>query len=126
MGNQYARAVATASAGTEKSPIWRGLRAPEPLTSRQRRVVVLLAIACFPSSFVNTVFTQTVAFAASEFGVGEQGQTIRTDWQAPVGQQLRVRVDADTQRAPLGHRRVQPGGRGRTSWSPIAYGLYTR
>jgi MFS family permease len=74
MGNQYARAVATASAGTEKSPIWRGLRAPEPLTSRQRRVVVLLALACFPSSFVNTVFTQTVAFAASEFGVGEQGQ----------------------------------------------------
>mgnify|MGYP003338686924 FL=1 len=37
-------------------------------------MVVLLAIACFPSSFVNTVFTQTVAYAATEFGVGEQGQ----------------------------------------------------
>ena len=74
MGNQYARAVATASTNGVKSPIWRGLRAPEPLTPRQQRVVVLLAIACFPSSFVNTVFTQTVAYAATEFGVGEQGQ----------------------------------------------------
>jgi MFS family permease len=74
MSTQYARAVATASADSVKSPILRGFRAPEPLTKRQRQVVVLLAIACFPSSFVNTVFTQTVAYAASEFGIGEQGQ----------------------------------------------------
>jgi len=74
MGNQYARAVATARTIASKSAIWRGFRAPEPLSARQRSVVVLLAVACFPSSFVNTVFTQTVAYAAGEFGIGEQGQ----------------------------------------------------
>ena len=66
--------MATVSTTAPKSPIWRGFGAPEPLTVRQRKVVILLFIACFPSSFVNTVFTQTVAYAASEFGVGEQGQ----------------------------------------------------
>ena len=37
-------------------------------------MIILLFLACFPSSFVNTVFTQTVAYAATEFNVGEQGQ----------------------------------------------------
>lgn len=52
---------------------WRALR-PQSLTPRQARVLGLLWLACLPASFVNTIFTQTVAFAADEFGVGAAGQ----------------------------------------------------
>jgi MFS family permease len=38
------------------------------------RVLWLLWLACLPASFVNTIFTQTVAFASDEFGVSAVGQ----------------------------------------------------
>jgi len=53
--------------------IW-GFAAPEPLTSRQKTVLKLLWLACLPAAYVNTVFTQTVAYASSEFNISEQGQ----------------------------------------------------
>ena len=53
--------------------IW-GLAAPEPLTSRQKTVLKLLWLASLPAAYVNTVFTQTVAYASSEFNISEQGQ----------------------------------------------------
>ena len=34
----------------------------------------LLWLACLPAAYVNTVFTQTVAYASTEFGISEQGQ----------------------------------------------------
>lgn len=53
--------------------IW-GFAAPEPLTSRQKSVLKLLWLACLPAAYVNTVFTQTVAYASTEFNISEQGQ----------------------------------------------------
>lgn len=38
------------------------------LTKGERRVLALLALASIPFAFVNTLFTQTVSFAADEFG----------------------------------------------------------
>ena len=34
----------------------------------------LLWLACLPAAYVNTVFTQTVAYASTEFNISEQGQ----------------------------------------------------
>lgn len=49
---------------------------PERLDARQVLVLGLLAAASMSSAFVNTLFTQTVAFAADEFTIGESGQGI--------------------------------------------------
>ena len=50
---------------------------PRPaLTERQRSILWLLALACVPATYANTLFTQTVAFAAQEFAISEQGQGI--------------------------------------------------
>ena len=46
----------------------------ERLTERQRRVLVLVALASMASAFINTLFTQTVAFAADEFDVSTTAQ----------------------------------------------------
>jgi len=46
----------------------------DEFTDRQRTVLVLLALASMSSAFINTLFTQTVAFAAEEFDVGNTGQ----------------------------------------------------
>ncbi|MBL6619548.1 MAG: MFS transporter [Ilumatobacteraceae bacterium] len=46
---------------------------PEALDQRQIFVLGLLAAASMTSAFVNTIFTQTVAFAADDFGVGNTG-----------------------------------------------------
>lgn len=43
---------------------------PDRLDERQVLVLGLLAAASMSSAFINTVFTQTVAFAADDFGVG--------------------------------------------------------
>ncbi|MGA1763707.1 MAG: hypothetical protein ACO4A3_03385, partial [Ilumatobacteraceae bacterium] len=37
----------------------------------ERRVLMLLALASIPFAFVNTLFTQTVSFAADEFDQGD-------------------------------------------------------
>ena len=47
-----------------------------PLTSRQRTILWLLALACVPATYANTLFTQTVAYAAQDFAISEQGQGI--------------------------------------------------
>lgn len=66
--------MATSSAHSKKSShVW-GFSAPEPLTSRQKSVLKLLWLACLPAAYVNTVFTQTVAYAATEFNISESGQ----------------------------------------------------
>ena len=46
------------------------------LTTRQRTILWLLALACIPATYANTLFTQTVAFAAQDFAISEQGQGI--------------------------------------------------
>ena len=48
----------------------------EPLTAHHRRILLLMALASMSSAFVNTLFTQTVAYAADEFDVGRTGQGI--------------------------------------------------
>ncbi|NDA37652.1 MAG: MFS transporter [Acidimicrobiia bacterium] len=47
-----------------------------PLTARQRTILWLLALACVPATYANTLFTQTVAYAAQDFAISEQGQGI--------------------------------------------------
>ena len=51
-----------------------GFASPFSLDAHQRRVIMLLWLATLPAAFVNTVFTQTVAFAAREFDVSAGGQ----------------------------------------------------
>lgn len=51
-----------------------GFTVPSSLDTRRRRVILLLLLATLPAAFVNTVFTQTVAFAAAEFDVSARGQ----------------------------------------------------
>ena len=51
-----------------------GFTVPSSLDAHRRRVIVLLLLASLPAAFVNTVFTQTVAFAAKEFDVSAKGQ----------------------------------------------------
>jgi len=51
-----------------------GFTVPSSLDAHRRRVIVLLFLATLPAAFVNTVFTQTVAFAAEEFDVSAKGQ----------------------------------------------------
>ena len=51
-----------------------GFMVPSSLDTHRRRVILLLLLATLPAAFVNTVFTQTVAFAADEFDVSARGQ----------------------------------------------------
>ena len=46
---------------------------PDRLNERQIRVLGLLAAASMSSAFINTLFTQTVKFAADDFGVDHSG-----------------------------------------------------
>ena len=62
------------AATSQKLRIIRAFSASEPLTSQQKSVLWLLWLATLPSAFVNTVFTQTVAYAATEFGISTSGQ----------------------------------------------------
>lgn len=48
----------------------------DTLTPRQRHIVLLMALASMSAAFTNTLFTQTVAYAADEFGVATSGQGI--------------------------------------------------
>ena len=52
------------------------LRVPDALSGRQKKILLLLALASLTSAYVNTLFTQTVAFAADEFKVSESVQGI--------------------------------------------------
>lgn len=56
-----------------RNPAW---LPPDRFDERQRRVLGLLAAASLLSAFVNTLFTQTVAFATDDFGVGDWGRGV--------------------------------------------------
>ena len=49
---------------------------PDRLDERQARALALLATAAMSAAFANTLFSQTVTFAADTFGVGDKGQGI--------------------------------------------------
>lgn len=49
---------------------------PDRLDERQARALALLATASMSATFANTLFSQTVTFAADTFGVGDRGQGI--------------------------------------------------
>jgi MFS family permease len=59
--------------GTGAQPAW---APPDRLEPRHVVVLGLLAAVSMPAAFVNTLFTQTVNFAADDFGISEQGQGI--------------------------------------------------
>jgi len=48
----------------------------DQLSPHHRRILVLMALASMSSAFVNTLFTQTVAYAADEFDIGTSGQGV--------------------------------------------------
>ena len=56
-----------------KSPFW---APPDRLDVRRVEVLGLLAAASLLSAFSNTLFTQTVAYAGDDFGVGDWGRGI--------------------------------------------------
>lgn len=56
-----------------RQPAW---APPDRLTVRQVHVLGLLAAASLTSAFVNTLFTQTVAFASDDFGIGDWGRGV--------------------------------------------------
>ena len=49
---------------------------PQTFTAHETLVLALLAAASMVAAFINTLFTQTVAFAADEFGVSTTGQGV--------------------------------------------------
>lgn len=49
---------------------------PDRLDERQFRVLVLLVAASLLCAFINTLFTQTVAFAGDDLGVGDWGRGV--------------------------------------------------
>jgi MFS family permease len=53
-------------------PGW--VKPTEKLSVRQRRILVLVGLASMSAAFINTLFTQTVAFAADEFDISQSGQ----------------------------------------------------
>lgn len=59
--------------GNDSTPWW---APPDRLTERQVLFLGLLAAASLLSAFVNTLFTQTVAFAGDDLGVGDWGRGI--------------------------------------------------
>lgn len=61
------------SPGSGRPPRW---APPDRLSPHQVMVLGLLAAVSLSSAFVNTLFTQTVNFAATDFGISEQGQGI--------------------------------------------------
>ncbi len=85
---------------TGGQPFW---APPDRLTHRQISVLGLLAAASMSSAFVNTLFTQTVTFAADDFGVGKWGQGIAgTIVRAGIVLALPIAVLADR----IGRRRM--------------------
>ena len=74
-GYQYAPAV-TMNGRTRLNRMPQWALPAEPLSAHHRRILLLMALASMSSAFVNTLFTQTVAYAADEFDVGRTGQGI--------------------------------------------------
>ncbi|MGA1499612.1 MAG: MFS transporter [Ilumatobacteraceae bacterium] len=59
--------------GSDTNPWW---APPDRLDERQVLILGLLAAASLLSAFVNTLFTQTVAFAGDDLGVGDWGRGV--------------------------------------------------
>jgi len=57
----------------DRHPWW---APPQTFTAHETLVLALLAAASMVAAFINTLFTQTVAFAADEFGVTTTGQGV--------------------------------------------------
>lgn len=76
MTSDDATSVPHAQELRSRRALWPVFRPSDEFTKRQRTVLVLLALASMSSAFINTLFTQTVAFAAEEFDVGNTGQGI--------------------------------------------------
>jgi len=74
IASQYARAVALLTSPSRQFARLGGFLRPNSLNARQKKVLVLLALASMPAAFTNTVFTQTVAYASDEFHISAQGQ----------------------------------------------------
>lgn len=51
-------------------------RTSDTLDPRQRLILLLVGIGSMSSAFLNTVFTQTVAYAAEEFNISNTGQGV--------------------------------------------------
>ena len=66
----------TGDIGAPKSGLGRFVVPAEPLSAHHRRILLLMALASMSSAYVNTLFTQTVAYAAEEFDIGRSGQGI--------------------------------------------------
>ncbi len=49
---------------------------PQVLSAHEVLVLALLAASSMASAFINTLFTQTVTYAADEFGISERGQGV--------------------------------------------------
>lgn len=81
---QYAPAVTLNGRNTLRTPAslrpWGGrgqwIFPADRLNAHHRRILLLMALASMASAYVNTLFTQTVAYAADEFDVGRSGQGI--------------------------------------------------
>ncbi len=56
-----------------RAPWW---APPDVVDERQVAVLGLLAAACLAVGYLNTLFTQTVAFAADDFGASEEAQGV--------------------------------------------------
>lgn len=69
---RYARSHASNPDDTNRS-LW---LPPDRLEERHVRILVLLGAASLLSAFVNTLFTQTVAFAGDDLGVGDWGRGV--------------------------------------------------
>ena len=67
------RQVRRPGAARRDVPVW---APPDRLTPHQVSVLGLLAAASMTSAFVNTLFTQTVAYAGDDFGVGDWGRGV--------------------------------------------------
>jgi MFS family permease len=59
--------------GRRRTPWW---APPDHLDARAISVLSLLAAACLAVGYLNTLFTQTVNFAADEFGASEEAQGV--------------------------------------------------
>ncbi len=66
-------ALRTARAPGSPSPWW---APPDRLTAHHTRLLGLLAAASLSAAFANTLFTQTVNFAADSFGIDKTGQGV--------------------------------------------------
>lgn len=66
----FRRTIARPPAG-DAPPWW---APPQPLDERASTVLGALAALSVVLAYLNTLFTQTVAFAGEEFGVGDRGQ----------------------------------------------------